>query len=87
MANVAGQATIRSTTGRLIHWAFLYDLLLWFVSFGGEQKFRGKALDGEGTRGAARNCLRDRRLAGDDCKGGKEDEESRSGGRIQEHAR
>ena len=44
-ANVAGQAAIPSTTGRLIHWAFRYDLLLWFVSFGGEQKFRGKALD------------------------------------------
>src|SRR5262249_35363107 len=27
------------------HSAFLYDFLLWFVSFGGEQKFRAKALD------------------------------------------
>jgi ubiquinone/menaquinone biosynthesis C-methylase UbiE len=45
MANVADQTAIPNTMGRLIHWAFLYDLLLWFMSFGGEQKFRAKALD------------------------------------------
>jgi len=45
MANGAEQTAIPNTAGRLIHWAFLYDLLLWFLSFGGEQKFRGKALD------------------------------------------
>lgn len=45
MARTMEQTTVRDTTGRLIHWAFLYDLLLWFVSFGREQQFRGKALD------------------------------------------
>jgi ubiquinone/menaquinone biosynthesis C-methylase UbiE len=39
------QTAVPKTTGRTIHSAFLYDLLLWFVSFGEEQKFRAKALD------------------------------------------
>src|SRR5215469_12581584 len=45
MTNAAEQTAIPITGGRLIHWAFLYDVLLWVVSFGGEQKFRGMALD------------------------------------------
>jgi len=45
MTNAAEQTAIPITGGRLIHWAFLYDVLLWFMSCGGEQKFRGKALD------------------------------------------
>ena len=45
MTTTIEQTVAPDTTGRLIHWAFLYDLLLWFVSFGLEQKFRGKALD------------------------------------------
>jgi ubiquinone/menaquinone biosynthesis C-methylase UbiE len=45
MATAMQQTGVPNTTGRLIHWAFLYDVLLWFVSFGGEQKFRAMALD------------------------------------------
>jgi ubiquinone/menaquinone biosynthesis C-methylase UbiE len=45
MATIVEQKAAPKTTGRTIHSAFLYDLLLWFVSVGGEQKFRGKALD------------------------------------------
>lgn len=45
MTTTVEQTVVPDTTGRLIHWAFLYDLLLWFVSFGREQKFRGTALD------------------------------------------
>jgi len=45
MTTTIEQTAVPNTAGRLIHWAFLYDLLLWFVSFGGEQKFRGKSLD------------------------------------------
>jgi len=45
MTTIAEQPAVSKTTGRLIHWAFPYDLLLWFISFGREQKFRGKALD------------------------------------------
>jgi ubiquinone/menaquinone biosynthesis C-methylase UbiE len=45
MTTTVEQTTVPSTTGRTIHSAFLYDLLLWFVSLGGERKFRAKALD------------------------------------------
>ena len=50
MMTTVEQTSVPSTAGRLIHWAFFYDLLLWCVSFGGEEKFRGKALDLAGLR-------------------------------------
>ncbi len=34
-----------NTTGRVIRWAFWYDLLVWTVSLGKEGRFREKALD------------------------------------------
>jgi ubiquinone/menaquinone biosynthesis C-methylase UbiE len=45
MANVMEEAGPPTTTGRLIRWAFWYDLLVWTVSLGREGKFREKALD------------------------------------------
>src|SRR5208282_4618697 len=33
------------TTGRVIHWAWRYDLLLWAISLGRESAFRQKQID------------------------------------------
>jgi ubiquinone/menaquinone biosynthesis C-methylase UbiE len=41
---VAADATRLNTTGRVLHWAFRYDLLVWLVSFGHERSFREKLL-------------------------------------------
>lgn len=34
-----------ATTGKVIHWAFWYDLLVWAISLGREQAFRQKQVD------------------------------------------
>src|SRR5215471_7094599 len=44
MSAYAEQTVGIQTTGRLIHWALRYDLLLSLVSLGREQKYRDKAL-------------------------------------------
>jgi len=38
------QTAVPNTTGRVLHWAFRYDLLLWFASLGRERAFRQKIL-------------------------------------------
>jgi SAM-dependent methyltransferase len=38
------QTAVPNTTGRILHWAFRYDLLLWFASLGRERAFRQKIL-------------------------------------------
>jgi len=45
MTNAIEQKALPSTTGRIIHGAFRYDLLLWLVSLGREQRFRERVLD------------------------------------------
>ena len=45
MTNSAEHAALPNTTGRLIHWALRYDLLVWVASFGREQRIRGMVLD------------------------------------------
>jgi len=45
MTTKAEQTAIPNTTGRLIHWAFRYDLLLSLVSLGSERAHREKALN------------------------------------------
>ena len=44
MSEFAKQAVAPQTTGRLVHWALRYDLLLSVVSLGREQAFRENAL-------------------------------------------
>jgi ubiquinone/menaquinone biosynthesis C-methylase UbiE len=39
-----GQTAVPNTTGRVLHWAFRYDLLVWFASLGRERAFRQKIL-------------------------------------------
>ncbi len=41
---VAADVTGSNTTGRVLHWAFRYDLLVWLVSLGHERSFREKLL-------------------------------------------
>jgi len=41
---IAGHGTALQTTGRVLHWAFRYDVLVWLVSFGRERDFREKTL-------------------------------------------
>jgi ubiquinone/menaquinone biosynthesis C-methylase UbiE len=41
---IAAEGTTLQTPGRVLHWAFRYDLLVWLVSFGREGDFRGKTL-------------------------------------------
>lgn len=43
--NSAKQAALPNTTGRLIHWALRYDMLVWVASFGREQRIREMVLD------------------------------------------
>jgi len=45
MTNVGEQSAIPSTSGIVIHRAFLYDLFVWLVSLGKERAYRGKTLD------------------------------------------
>jgi len=45
MNNTIEHASVPSTTGRLIHWAFGYDLLLSIVSLGRERAYRERALN------------------------------------------
>lgn len=44
MTTVSADAAL-NTTGRVLHWALRYDLLVWLVSFGHERDFREKTLD------------------------------------------
>jgi len=44
MTSAADGATL-NTTGRVLHWAVRYDLLVWLVSLGRERDFREKTLD------------------------------------------
>lgn len=44
MMNLVEQGTMPNTTGRVLHWAFRYDALLWLVSLGKERAFREKVL-------------------------------------------
>ena len=41
----AADGTTLNTTGRVLHWAFRYDVLVWFVSLGRERRFRERTLD------------------------------------------
>src|SRR3974377_1959663 len=41
---IAAEGTTPQTTGRVLHWAFRYDLLVWVGSFGREGSFREKTL-------------------------------------------
>lgn len=45
MTAVATDGPALHTTGRVLHWAFRYDLLVWLVSLGRERHFRDKTLD------------------------------------------
>jgi ubiquinone/menaquinone biosynthesis C-methylase UbiE len=45
MSNAGEQGATPSTTGIVLHRAFLYDLFVWLVSLGRERAYRGKALD------------------------------------------
>ena len=45
-----------ATTGKVIHWAFWYDLLVWAISLGREQAFRQKQIDLAGV--ASQNLVR-----------------------------
>jgi len=45
MTIAAADANALNTTGRVVHWALRYDLLVWFVSLGREKVFREKTLD------------------------------------------
>ncbi|HXZ87815.1 MAG TPA: methyltransferase domain-containing protein [Candidatus Binataceae bacterium] len=38
------------TTGKVIHWAFRYDLLIWAISLGRERAFREKEIDLAGLK-------------------------------------
>src|SRR5208283_3977610 len=41
----SADATTPDTTGRVIHWAFAYDLLVWVLTLGRERAFREKTLE------------------------------------------
>jgi ubiquinone/menaquinone biosynthesis C-methylase UbiE len=41
---LAADGAALNTTGRVLHWAFRYDLLVWLVSFGREREFRESIL-------------------------------------------
>jgi|SRR5215470_7261129 len=41
---IAAEGTTLQTTGRVLDWAFRYDVLVWLVSFGREGDFREKTL-------------------------------------------
>jgi len=45
MTIAAAGGTALNTSGRVLHWALRYDLLVWFVSLGREGRFREKTLD------------------------------------------
>ena len=45
MTNAEEQGAVPSTTGIVIHRAFLYDLFVWLVSLGRERAYREKNLD------------------------------------------
>ena len=45
MTIAAADGSLLNTTGRVLHWALRYDLLVWFVSLGREGRFREKSLD------------------------------------------
>jgi ubiquinone/menaquinone biosynthesis C-methylase UbiE len=45
MSNAGEQSAAPSTTGIVLHRAFLYDLFVWLVSLGRERDYREKALD------------------------------------------
>jgi ubiquinone/menaquinone biosynthesis C-methylase UbiE len=45
MTIAADEGTALNTTGRVLHWALRYDLLVCFVSLGREGRFREKTLD------------------------------------------
>jgi ubiquinone/menaquinone biosynthesis C-methylase UbiE len=45
MSNAGEQGAAPSTTGIVLHRAFLYDLFVWLVSLGRERVCRGRALD------------------------------------------
>ena len=45
MTTAAADGAGLNTTGRVLHWAFRYDLLVWVVSYGHERDFREKTLD------------------------------------------
>ena len=45
MSNAGEQGAAPSTTGIVLHRAFLYDLFVWLVSLGRGQVYRGRALD------------------------------------------
>ena len=45
MSNAGEQGAAPSTTGIVLHRAFLYDLFVWLVSLGRERAYRGKTLD------------------------------------------
>jgi len=50
MANIAEQVAVPNTTGRVLHWAFGYDLLAWVFCLGRERAFRENMLDLAGLR-------------------------------------
>ena len=50
MVNATEQSGVRSTTGIVLHRAFLYDLFVWLVSLGREGAYREKALDLAGLK-------------------------------------
>ena len=45
MADTAAQVAVPNTTGRVLHWAFGYDLLAWVFCLGRERAFRERLLD------------------------------------------
>jgi ubiquinone/menaquinone biosynthesis C-methylase UbiE len=44
VTNIAERNLTPTTTGRVVHWAARYDLLLWLVTLGREQGFRERVL-------------------------------------------
>lgn len=50
MTNAGEQRAVPTTTGIVLHRAFLYDLFVWFVSLGREQAFREKTLNLAGLK-------------------------------------
>lgn len=45
MANTVARVGVPNTTGRVLHWAFGYDLLAWAFCLGRERAFRERLLD------------------------------------------
>ena len=45
MTIAAADGMALKTTGRVLHWALRYDLLVWLVSLGRERHFRERTLD------------------------------------------